>query len=275
MPVPEEVLDYLHRARPADFVRTRARLAAELREAGEPYAAIEVEARRKPTAAVWAVNQLSREDRLAVERAIRSADALRALQLGRGRGDADTLRQAAAEHRETVSALVERAEAALRAASLPVTRTTLARVATTVRTAIARTDARDALRRGELTGELAPAGFEVLAGESASRGSRDRSGAEDRRTPAPGVRQDRTLRLVQPGERSPRRPGAPRRAGRGVTKNARVEATEAALDALGTPAREAPGPIDPPPARPSRGRSVRPGPGRSRARKQASSWPGR
>ena len=165
------------------FLETRARLARELRLNGEPWAAMEVEARRKPTAVVWALNQLAHRDLEAVERACRSTDALRALQAGGERGDADRLRAAAVDHRAALQILVRGAATLLRAAGVRPTRLTLERIDAALLGALADADAREALRRGRLTAEPGPPGFEAVE-----------------RPP---------LRLVRPGERAQLRPGSP------------------------------------------------------------------
>src|SRR5262245_25176024 len=150
MPIPPQLLDELSRASPAEFVRTRDRLAAELRRSGEPYAAMEMGARRKPTAVIWVLNQLSRRDRPTLERARRSADELRAAQLGRSAWDAGALRRSAEEFHAAVGALVKQADAILEVAGVTGRRAMLGRIEATLRAALAGKDARNALWRGEL-----------------------------------------------------------------------------------------------------------------------------
>src|SRR5262245_21869135 len=147
MPIPPHLLDELSRASPAEFVRTRDRLAAELRRGGEPYAAMEMKARRKPTVVTWAINQLFRRDRPALERA---AGELRGAQLGSSVG-ADALRRSAEEFDAAVGALVKQVDAILEGAGVTGRRALWGRVEMTLRAALAAEDARNALSQGQLT----------------------------------------------------------------------------------------------------------------------------
>jgi hypothetical protein len=54
----EAALQQLSQATTANFVAERKRLAEELRRKGDKVSAAKIESRRKPTASVWAVNQL-------------------------------------------------------------------------------------------------------------------------------------------------------------------------------------------------------------------------
>src|SRR5437660_882048 len=70
-------LERLYAVAPRDFTRARNTLAAELRQARELDAAREVARLRRPSAPLWAVNQLARHARPALERFLDAVDRLR------------------------------------------------------------------------------------------------------------------------------------------------------------------------------------------------------
>jgi hypothetical protein len=73
-------------AAPLDqFVSVRNDLARQLRDDGKRDEAERVKAMRKPTAVVWALNQLARNDRAGIRQLLKLADRLRAVQTGRSR----------------------------------------------------------------------------------------------------------------------------------------------------------------------------------------------
>src|SRR5437868_14480656 len=67
-------LERLYAVAPRDFTRARNTLAAEPRQARELDAAREVARLRRPSAPPWAVNQLARHARPALERFLDAAD---------------------------------------------------------------------------------------------------------------------------------------------------------------------------------------------------------
>jgi len=164
MPLEPSDLDELYGVPLAEFVRARKALASRLRQAERPYDAAVVEELKKPSAAVWAINQAARQDRVAVERLVRTADRLRAIQLGRAEGDPDALQVATKEHREAAKTLVGRAETSLRSAGMSPSRALMERIATTLHAAAVDEKARRQLQPGQLADELPPAGFGALAG---------------------------------------------------------------------------------------------------------------
>ena len=92
-----------------EFVRARNALAARLRKAGQTDAAAEIAALRKPSAPLWAINQLARTDAGAITRLLDATDALRSAQLGRDRGGDPGARAAA--QRTALEQIVDRAAA--------------------------------------------------------------------------------------------------------------------------------------------------------------------
>src|SRR5205085_2446879 len=85
-------LERLYAVAPRDFTRARNRLAAELRQARELDVAREVARLRRPSAPLWAVNQLARHARPALERFLDAVDRLRRTQLSDPRGAMEAMR---------------------------------------------------------------------------------------------------------------------------------------------------------------------------------------
>src|SRR5690242_13512906 len=109
MPSPSlaALLDQLYAADPAEFVVVRKQLQGQLRAAGQkPEAALLGRARR-PSTAMWAVNQMVRRRPELVDTLLERSDALRSAQTS---GDRDALREAIRAHR---AALADATAAAL------------------------------------------------------------------------------------------------------------------------------------------------------------------
>ena len=153
----EPELDRLYQLPPGEFTAARDELAKRLRSEGEREQAEEVKKLRKPSVAVWLVNRLARERELDVQRLAKAGEALTKSGGGSGafaaaRDDEqqalERLSQAGheiAEREGTGAAAVDRATQTLRAASLT-------------------DEGRALLKRGRLTEELQPPGFEALTG---------------------------------------------------------------------------------------------------------------
>src|SRR5205823_4101481 len=92
---------------PSGFVHARDALAKELRAAGREAEAKEVTALRRPTAAVWAVNQLARKNRAELEQFIDASDRVRHAQVRGASGD--DLRSAMAAQRGALAKLEQAA----------------------------------------------------------------------------------------------------------------------------------------------------------------------
>jgi hypothetical protein len=159
MATPEDVAR-LQAAPPTEFTAARNRMVAELRKAGRSVEARAVARLRKPSAALWAVNRLARTDRAALASLIDTVDRLRRVQLRDPRAVADALRA----QRAALEALVDRARDLLTRASLAASAPVLRRVADTLMGAATDSARAAALRRGGLTEELPPPGFEAFSG---------------------------------------------------------------------------------------------------------------
>jgi hypothetical protein len=105
-----EVTDQLYDVHPAEFVPARNELARSLRAEGRKDLAAAVGKLRRPTPAAWAVNQLSRHERGAVEDLVRRGEQLRAAQERALAGaPAAELREATRARRDALVALAESA----------------------------------------------------------------------------------------------------------------------------------------------------------------------
>lgn len=134
-----------------EFVAARTEAAKRLRKEGRPEEAAELASLRKPTAAVWAVNQAARREPGDVRALVRAAEAVRKDPAG---GERD--------FRAALRDVVRDAEEALREAGRPPSDDTVRRIGTTAHAAAATQP--DVLVRGILLEELEPSGFEAMAG---------------------------------------------------------------------------------------------------------------
>jgi hypothetical protein len=154
----EDAVDRLYGLPLDEFVGARDELAKQLRADDRREEADQVKALRKPPVAVWLVNQISRERELDVRRLLDAAEKLRKAQA------AGTEEFAEARRDETHA--LERLSAAAReiAKREGTGHASVDRATRTIRAAAATDEGRELLRRGRLTEELEPPGFEVLTG---------------------------------------------------------------------------------------------------------------
>jgi hypothetical protein len=163
----EKELDRLYAAPLDEFVAERDAIAKQLRATGDREAADRVKALRKPSAAVWAVNQLARRQQKDYRALLTAGDKLRATQEKvLGGGSPDKLQEAAAAERELVERLTEKGGAILEVAGQKPTDATLRRLSGTLHAAATRPDLREAAESGRLEHEEETAGFgfDLLSG---------------------------------------------------------------------------------------------------------------
>jgi hypothetical protein len=176
-------LDDLFAAAPADFVGARDALARRLKQAGEREAAAEVAGLRRPTAVAWALNQLSRRERAQVNALLRADEHLRSLMQSAGR--AGELRAASEERRTIVRDLARVAAAILAGGGHKATPTANEKIFETLQAVATDPEAREALRRGRLAGDVSPSGFgeDLMAAAPPAGGDRDEGArrADERR----------------------------------------------------------------------------------------------
>jgi hypothetical protein len=178
----ENELDRLYAAPLDEFVAERDELAKRLRSDGDREAADRVKALRKPSAAVWAVNQLARRQQKDYRALLKSGDKLRATQEKVLGGESpEKLQEAAAAERELVDRLTEKGRAVLEVAGHSPTEAMIRRVSGTLHAAATRPDLREAAENGRLEHEEETSGFgfDLLSGVPAAPKPKR---SEDKRT---------------------------------------------------------------------------------------------
>jgi hypothetical protein len=177
----EREIDRLYELPLDRFTAARNELARRLKKEGDAEAAERVRALEKPSLPVWAINQLARREKLAVKALVDSTARVRKAQeraLG-GAAAQDSLRKAQADEHDALHELAARVERILGEGGRPATRAVVDRVRSTLRSAAVTDPA--ALRRGQLTTELASVGFEALGGVTVRKGEPTDELAERRR----------------------------------------------------------------------------------------------
>jgi hypothetical protein len=152
----EEAADLLYGLPLDEFTLARNAAEKDLRERGLRADADEVKALVKPTAAAWAVNQLTRRRHADLDEFLDAAEAARDAQLG-GRGD---MREAIKRQREALETLVR---AARQEIGGDVSEAVAGRIRQTLEAAAVDDKAAEELRQGRLVKELEPRGFGTLA----------------------------------------------------------------------------------------------------------------
>jgi hypothetical protein len=161
-PATERDLDRLYQLPLSEFTSARDELVKRLRAQGEKESAQEIKTLRKPTAAVWLVNQLAHEHQLAVQRLLKAGESLTKSQTKAAAGTAQTFPKARRDEQHALEQLAKAArEIAERAA---IGSTAVGKATETLRAASLTPEGRELLKRGRLTEELEPPGFEALTG---------------------------------------------------------------------------------------------------------------
>ena len=142
------------------FTRERNTLAAELTKAGHADRARAVRQLRRPSAPLWATNQLARVDSERLEAFLDSVVQIRKTQLRDPRAATEALTR----QRRELQHLVRQAGELLAKHGARATPEAERRISDTLLGAAVDRDRADELRHGRLTQELAAPGFEVLAG---------------------------------------------------------------------------------------------------------------
>jgi len=179
----EKELDRLYAAPLDEFVAERDALAKQIRSDGDREAADRVKALRKPSAAVWAVNQLARRQQKDYRALLKAGDKLRATQEKVLGGESpDKLQEAAAAERELVDRLTAKGGAILDVAGHKPTDAMVRRLSATLHAAATRPDLREAAESGRLEHEEETAGFgfDLLSGGLPEAPARKQG--EDKRT---------------------------------------------------------------------------------------------
>ncbi len=199
--------DELYRLPLDRFVPERTALSRELRKAGEREQATEVAGLRKPSVAAWAVNQLVRTQRKAIDELLEAGDGLRSAQddVLAGRGDARSLRAAVERERLAVQELTDSARGLLSSEGHELSDTIVERVADTLHAAALDDDARAQVNGGRLGRELRHVGLGGLGAFSGERSpaprAEKRAGTRPRKTDSDGKKKSK-----QAGERAEQEP---------------------------------------------------------------------
>lgn len=189
VPQLEQELERLFELPPAEFTAARNDLARRLKRASQSDAAARVQALRKPTIPVWAINQLARHRPEDVEALIAAGEELRATQEAvLAGGDRAQLRAATAAERDALRKLTQQANEILTGSGQRPTPAVLERVAATVRSAALDPRGRELLAAGMLVEELESSGFGAFEGmrvptrrKPAQRATKQTGVAEERR----------------------------------------------------------------------------------------------
>ena len=186
-------LDRLYGASLDEFTPARNELATRLRKAGQTEDAERVRALRKPSVAVWTVNQLARRHPGEIAELLESGERLRDAQAKALRGTAaDTVREATGTERASLRKLTKLAEALLEDEGRPASPATLERIASTLRAAAVEPGAAPLLAAGRLPDEVESSGFAALAAMAPPPSSK-RGAAPKREKPRPNAAQIRKL----------------------------------------------------------------------------------
>src|SRR3989442_11324430 len=153
-----DAADDLYTVPPSDFTRVRDALARKLRSAGQDSIANSVRQRRKPTVAVWALNQAARKAPGHVQTFLSALDRVKRAQL-RQPGDWG---RASESMRAAVARIVSDARNALQITGTAWTPSLLRRVSDTLRGAASDPAKRGQLLHGRVTDELTAPGFDVF-----------------------------------------------------------------------------------------------------------------
>jgi hypothetical protein len=155
-------LDRLYQLPLNEFTAARDELTKQLRAQGERERAQEIKALRKPTGAVWIVNQLARERPLDVQRLLKAGESLTKSQAKAAAGKSSPFPAARRDEHHALEQLAKSArEIADRAG---IGSPAVGKATETLRAASLTAEGRDLLKRGRLSEELQPPGFEVLTG---------------------------------------------------------------------------------------------------------------
>jgi hypothetical protein len=149
------------------FVAERKRLTAQLRAAGKPTEAKEVQKTPRPSASAWAVNQLARQEAPLLKRFAEITARLQAVP--RSSASANSVEEPTevlAAHRDTLRQLRDRAEKILAATGQAARPQILERVVRNLRLGLASQETRATIEVGRLVHDVAEQDFVSLLGQS-------------------------------------------------------------------------------------------------------------
>ncbi len=161
-------LDELYAGPLAEFVSRRNDLAKALKRAGRKDDAATVKALKKPSLQAWAINQIVRRRPDVLHAVFDALDRVKAAQLGGApESERPALADAMAEERAALAAVESTAQSILEQADQAATKATLDRVVRSVRASAVEPSRREQLMLGQVTEDVADAGFSDLAAQLA------------------------------------------------------------------------------------------------------------
>jgi hypothetical protein len=158
----EREIDRLYALPPGEFTAARDEEVKQLRTDGQRDLADQVKQVRKPTAAVWIVNRLAHEREMDVQRLLKAGEALTKSQVEAASGNAaDSFTEARREEQRALERLADAARELAEREALGASG--IERAIQTLRAASLTAEGRELLKRGRLTEELEPPGFDALS----------------------------------------------------------------------------------------------------------------
>ena len=158
----EQEIDRLYELPLGEFIAARDGAVKQLRAEGRRDLADQVKQLRKPAVAVWIVNRLAHERALDVQRLLKAGEALTKSQVEAARGNApERFTQARREEQRALERLADAARELAEREALGASG--IERAIQTLRAASLTAEGRKLLKRGRLTEELEPPGFDALS----------------------------------------------------------------------------------------------------------------
>jgi hypothetical protein len=158
----EQEIDRLYELPLGEFTAARDGAVKQLRAEGRRDLADQVKQLRKPAVAVWIVNRLAHERALDVQRLLKAGEALTKSQVEAARGNApERFTQARREEQRALERLADAARELAEREALGASG--IERAIQTLRAASLTAEGRKLLKRGRLTEELEPPGFDALS----------------------------------------------------------------------------------------------------------------
>jgi hypothetical protein len=230
----EQELDRLYGLPLAEFVTERDALAKRARGEGENAIAGRVKALRKPTVSAWVANRLARESELDVQRLLKAGQELTKAQVAAVAGkEHDAFLRARADEQHALARLTAAGRSIIKREGIGAG--TLERVTQSLRAAAVDKEARELLKRGRLTEDLEPQGFEAFArvapktAPKKGRAEKQQAGEARKRALEAAKRARELAKAAEAAEREADRAEETARKARTAAEKARAEADAAAL----------------------------------------------
>lgn len=202
VPELESELDDLFGRPLSEFTAARNELAKRLRNAGQDEAAERIQALKKPSVPVWAVNQLARRHPDETRELLDAGERLRKAQeeaFGGGAGTA--VREATVAEREAARQLTRLAHDLLSAEGRPPTRDAIERIGALLRAAAVQPESAQLLAAGRLSEEVDATGFGAVVGLAPPAPARPRGRSKDDAARQRREEEQRRKRLEAQAER--------------------------------------------------------------------------